>query len=107
MKHMRKTILVLLISSCCRTIAFSQTCACHELLDSLIKKVETDYAGYVYKVKEPGNLLYENFKKELKSRSKNVTFADCYNILESYTEFFKDGHLFIIEFPRESPAQSD
>jgi hypothetical protein len=58
-------------------------------------------------VKEPGNSGYENFKKALSTKSQKATFADCYKILVSYTRFFNDGHLFVVEFPDYSPAQVD
>jgi len=106
MKKIFFPFLTLLISFS-PAIAVAQNCSCHELLDSLIKKVETDYAGYIHKVKEPGNKSYENFKKEIKTKSGNVAFIDCYGILDEYVKFFHDGHLFIIEFPNPSQAQSD
>jgi hypothetical protein len=90
------------------TTLFAQTCSCRQVLDSLIKKTESDYAGYLHKVKEPGDGPYKKFVKELQSKAGNTSYVDCYNLLESYVEFFKDGHLYIYESaPAATPAQSD
>ena len=88
--------------------AFSQTCSCRNLLDTLIAKVETDYAGYIHKVKEAANTTaYYNTKKALQTKAETTSFADCYKVLNGYTGFFKDGHLFVAEFPAADSALSD
>ncbi|HZY35774.1 MAG TPA: S41 family peptidase [Mucilaginibacter sp.] len=106
-KVMKKVVLILFLSGFFSPPVKAQTCSCSLLLDSLIQKVETDYAGYIHKVKEPGNPRYYTLKKELRSKSEKVQFPACYSVLENYTRFFNDGHLFIAELPDETPLQTD
>lgn len=88
--------------------AESQTCSCRELLDTLMNKIETDYAGYIHKVVEAGKLpAYNNFKKQLQLEAAKHSYSDCYSVLNSFAEYFKDGHVFVVEFPATTPQQSD
>src|SRR5947209_3406415 len=80
--------------------AFCQTCTCGNLLDSLAAKIETDYAGYIHKVVEQGRqAAYNNEKQRLQAQAAKTTFAGCYKVLDAYVDFFKDGHVFVMEIP--------
>jgi len=85
----------------------AQDCSCKELLDSTIIKTESNYAGYQHKITDANRQAYTNFKKGLMTLAANTSFIDCYGILNRYVKYFNDGHLFIAEFPRATPAQSD
>src|SRR5215467_1075543 len=88
-------------------VAHTQTCSCSQMLTALISKTETDYAGYIHKVKEQDSAQYIKLREELKRKSAGISFTDCYSVLNSYVEFFKDGHLFVAEFPNPTEQQSD
>jgi len=106
---MKKIILsafTFLLSLCVANL-FAQTCSCRQVLDSLIKKTESNYAGYIHKVKEPGDGPYRKFVKELQAKAGSTSYIDCYNLLESYVAFFKDGHLYIYESAPATAAQAD
>ena len=48
-----KTFFLLLFFSLCLSVdSFGQPCSCNDLLQELIIKVQTNYAGYIHKVKE-------------------------------------------------------
>jgi len=86
----------------------AQPCTCHELLTGLITKVESNYAGYIHKVKEhKENKEYLLLKGQLTQKSNSTNYNDCYQLLSQYVRFFNDGHLFIIEIPRITAGQSD
>lgn len=103
---MKKLLLLLFI-----VITFysgiSQSCNCIQLLDSLIKKTETNYAGYIHKVIEKRKNNYIRVKFDLLEKAYGLNLEECYNVLAEYTEFFEDGHLYITEFPRTTARESD
>ena len=83
---------------------YGQTCSCHDLLDTLAAKIETDYAGYIHKVKEIGKTgAYTAWKKKLEEDAAKLSFADCYKVLNQYINYFNDGHVYIVELPKTSP----
>ncbi|MEI9810616.1 MAG: S41 family peptidase, partial [Bacteroidota bacterium] len=85
----------------------AQDCNCAGELNSLIKKTETNYAAYYLNVKDGNRTLYDKLVTTLKEKALHTDFADCYYVLRSYTDFFKDGHLGVAEIPVISPAQTD
>lgn len=103
---MKKPLLLVLTWTTFYT-GISQPCSCVQLLDSLFKKTETNYAGYIHKVIEKRNKNYERVKFTLLKKAHDLSFEECYDVLAEYTEFFEDGHLFITEFPRTTAHESD
>jgi mevalonate kinase len=87
------TILVLLIFVF--TLAsYSQTdCSCEQALKQLIQKVETEYPGFKDKTKD--RILYNSFKENLLLKVQNTDEANCIELLRSYKDFFRDGHISI------------
>ena len=83
--------------------AFAQTCSCSDVLGELIRKTESDYAGYIHKVNEKDSTAYVRLKKQLGGQAANTTFKACYGLMERYVEFFHDGHLYVGEFPAKQP----
>ncbi|MBK6825687.1 MAG: hypothetical protein IPG86_01790 [Chitinophagaceae bacterium] len=78
------------------------------MLQELIIKVQTNYAGYIHKVKESkDSSAYLRLKKKLRKEAAASSFKDCYWVLTTFVNYFNDGHLFVIELPRNSPQQSD
>lgn len=86
----------------------AQDCNCSDLLQKLINNVQSNYAGYIHNVKEnKDSSSYVELKKRTLKAAATTSFSDCYKVLTAYTDYFKDGHLFVIEFPRNSQQQSD
>lgn len=102
-----KRVSILLVSLILIAAGRAQQCSCTQLLTALITKTETDYAGYIHKVKEQDSTQYVKLKAELKKRSAHTSFNECYDVLNGYVNFFKDGHLFVVEFPDPTEQQSD
>lgn len=68
-----------------------QNCICNKALDNLIIKIESDYPGFAEKTKD--TLLYNSFKKRLKVEANATEHSLCFEVLEKYTSFFKDHHI--------------
>ncbi len=83
---------------------FAQTCSCSGLLGQVISKTESNYAGYIHKVKEKDSSQYIRLKATLKNKAAHTSFIDCYGVLQQYVRFFHDGHLDIFELPPSQPG---
>lgn len=68
-------------------------CGCEQALNQLIHKVETEYPGFKDKTKD--KLIYDNFKNNLLVKARGINSSDCIELLRSYKDFFKDGHMSI------------
>ena len=102
MKKSIFTLLVLAIS----IYAFSQSdCNCEQALNQLIEKVESDYPGF--KEKTTYELIYSNFKEGLRIKSKSIQEQDCDDLLETYLDYFKDGHITLVKTSDEAVVQTE
>lgn len=91
-------ILVITISS------FSQTdCDCEQALKQIIQKVETEYPGFNEKTKD--KLIYNNYKESLLIKARDNKVPSCIELLRSYKDFFKDGHISIYQIEEEQNVQ--
>lgn len=90
----RFTILLLVLFS---VKANAQTdCNCQKNFDEIYQKVRDNYAAYSMKVNATTKPSFDALSKKVKEKSMGVTDPkECYLILKEWTEFFKDGHLFI------------
>ncbi|MFA7360967.1 MAG: S41 family peptidase [Candidatus Kapaibacterium sp.] len=83
-------ILILVFTS----ISYSQTdCGCEQALKQLIQKVESEYPGFKDKTKDI--ILYNSFKENLLLKVQNIEETNCIELLRSYKDFFRDGHISI------------
>jgi hypothetical protein len=82
---------------------YAQTCSCSSLLNQVIAKTESNYAGYIHKVKERDSSQYVKLKGMLREKAAKTSFIDCYGVLQQYVGFFHDGHLDIFESPPKQP----
>ncbi|MDY3548173.1 S41 family peptidase [Riemerella anatipestifer] len=88
--------ILLLIFSLYSSLAFSQrVCSCEKSMEELVQLMENKYPGFQEKTKD--KLLYNNFKNNLIETSKKTKSEDCLNILQNYTSFFKDKHVFFLD----------
>ncbi len=68
-------------------------CSCSEALKKLMDKVEREYPGFSVKTKDTS--LYQGFKQTLHRQAGGQDDKGCQSILKSYTDFFKDPHLWV------------
>ena len=71
-------------------------CNCQKNFDEMYQKVRDNYAAYSMKVNATTKPAFDAMSKKVKEKSMGITDPkQCYFILKEWTEFFKDGHLFI------------
>jgi len=73
-----------------------ENCNCEQALKQLIQKVETEYPGFKDKTKD--KLVYNNFKENLLIKASDTKESDCIELLRSYKNFYRDGHISIYQF---------
>lgn len=73
---------------------FAQSnCDCRTALEKIITKIESDYPGF--KEKTNGNTdLYKNHTISVLLKSDTTNNTNCINVLNEYTYFFKDEHIY-------------
>ncbi|HNW73117.1 MAG: S41 family peptidase [Bacteroidales bacterium] len=90
MKTLIYALSVFFIASCYA----QEHCNCEKALTQLILKVEAEYPGYAEKTKDKP--VYDHYKAKLLSEARSRNETDCEDILKTYLQFFKDGHLSLI-----------
>lgn len=86
--------------------SYSQTdCNCEQALKQLIQKIETEYPGFSDKTKD--KLLYNSFKENLLIKVQSTEEKNCIDLLRSYKDFFRDGHISIYPSGQELNAQQN
>jgi hypothetical protein len=92
---MNRLFLILLVVSFSNSYAQS-TCSCEKNFDEIYQKVKDNYSAYEMKITPVTKPKFEELSKKVKEKSKGVSDPKaCFNILKEWTEYFKDGHLFI------------
>lgn len=85
------TILGLLANS---LLSAQDTCACVQILDRFIGKVEHNYAGFTDKVNDATRPAYNALVDSLHDHATAITDKSvCFNTLDAYRAFFRDKHL--------------
>jgi len=82
---------------------FSQNCECVQALKQLIHKVEAEYPGYAEKTKDKP--VYDNYKANLLAGARDINETDCINLLRTYLQFFRDGHISLLRIDDELNIQ--
>ena len=72
-------------------------CGCQGTLEQTVDKVTRIYAGFEDKVTAATRPAYDKMLKNLRALApKAKTEGECLKILQDYTGFFRDSHVFII-----------
>lgn len=97
--------LVLLIAPATQPAAATGTCGCSVVLHEVAAATESNYAGYRIKLPDDDAVAqYEKFTALLNEDARDATPAECRDIIESYTGFFADHHLFAFPQTGDAPA---
>lgn len=99
---MKYLILVLLYSfKTYYGISQTDSCRCVSEFNDLTKKTEEVYIAYHQKIKDDPDekTKYEKFKKKLQNLASKASLTNCIDLMQRYTEYFNDGHFFVIENP--------
>ncbi|MBX9449472.1 MAG: hypothetical protein KL787_07050 [Taibaiella sp.] len=63
-------------------------------MENLISKIENEYPGFREKTIDH-NDLYINLKTRILLKSDSINDLDCIKVLNDYTSFFKDEHIYL------------
>lgn len=73
-----------------------QNCDCQKEFDSLVVKIEKDYAGFYDKVNAKNINEYKKYTEVFRVKSINTkTFLRCTMVLDDWLKYFNDKHLSI------------
>ncbi len=86
------TLLIIIIP----LLSISQSdCNCEQSLKLLITKIESEYPGF--KEKTTDTIMYRDFKDRLLIKSIDTKNSDCFDLLNYYLSYFRDGHILLIQ----------
>lgn len=88
---------------CTPTKAQNTDCNCKDVFNMMIEKLETNYIAY-HLTKDKINKDYQNRKAEFEVLSSQTKGQNCTRLLQAFLSFFKDGHLFVSEYPKFAEA---
>lgn len=71
-----------------------KNCNCEEALNSIIKKIESEYPGFETKTKDKSTYL--NFKATLAIQAQKTPDNACLALLKQYTAYFRDSHIWVM-----------
>lgn len=75
----------------------TKACSCSSALEQTVDMVSRIYAGFDDKVTPQTRVQYDQLLQTVRNRAKQAdTQAECHAVLKSYTDFFKDSHVFVI-----------
>lgn len=80
-------------------------CSCASSFDALTAKVEANYLGY--KLDADARARYERAKAGYRSQAEATAPQNCYRVLQDLVATFRDGHLFVGEYPPLSDADKE
>jgi hypothetical protein len=80
--------------------------SCAEDFETLVTKVEENYAGYALEVVGRRDVEYEALVARVRDRAEAAASTEaCIYALREYTAWFRDPHLFIGQFPAYDSAR--
>ncbi|MFK7937526.1 MAG: S41 family peptidase [Saprospiraceae bacterium] len=94
-------VLFLFLNQSC---AVTQDCDCAHSFGQLKAGFEANYALFKIKVTEKNRAVYESFVEGVAAKAATTSSADCKKVLESYLEFFQDGHVWIKEVTKDEKS---
>ena len=80
-------------------------CNCSIIFDELVDKIEKNYIAYHIEISEKRENEYSEQIKKFQLKAKNTTKEACAKVLKEFIEFYKDGHLYIGQFPKPTSEQ--
>src|ERR1700754_2843920 len=84
----------------------NDNCNCLQDFNTLTEKLEANYVAW-HLNKSELEAPYNQLKSQYRQRAGNTSMQDCVRLLQSFLDFFKDGHLFAAEFPEYSKEELD
>ncbi|HET6766208.1 MAG TPA: hypothetical protein VFH08_02375, partial [Chitinophagaceae bacterium] len=102
LKNKIRIVIVTLLAFFCTTAkAQNNNCDCKEVFGKMIEKLETNYIAY-HLTKDKIDKTYQRRKAAFEVMSGQTEAENCTKLLQEFLSFFKDGHLFVSEYPKFS-----
>ena len=79
--------------------AAQEICDCKSVFEKVVLKIEENYIAYQL-TKEEIQQDYEARIANYKERAEKTSSDECAQMLQNFLRFFKDGHLFVSQFPK-------
>lgn len=79
----------------------NKECDCRSVFSELVIKLENNYVGLHLRKATIGS-PFEEHKHFFYQKAQNTPIEECTALLQSFLSFFKDGHLFVSEYPHFS-----
>ena len=98
--------MLLTISIALLLVAGDSTPTCLQDLEGLNRTVQADYAGFRLEITGTRREAFDRMLAGLQKRAVGASGDGCLTILQSYTNFFADPHLFIFQSTRLDSAES-
>jgi Peptidase family S41 len=94
---MKKYCIILVFALLCTFQSFAQTeCNCRKNFDEIYQKVTDNYAAFNEKTSGRNKSKFNSLSKKVKAEAALITeIKPCFELINSWTEFFKDNHLFV------------
>ena len=81
----------------------SAPCSCRADLDAMVDKIERNYIAWHLEYKgTPRELDFRRFVAGLQARADATSSESCIFLVRELSDWFHDGHLFVIEYPAVS-----
>lgn len=91
---MRQLLLIMLFFN--GFLVYGQNCDCSKEFDYLVKKVESDYAGFKDKVNSKTIKEYNKYTESYRAQAQKIrSFKKCTMFFDDWLRFFNDKHLSI------------
>lgn len=98
--------MLLTISIALFLVAGDSTPTCLQDLEGLNRTVQADYAGFRLEITGTRREVFDRMLDSVRTRAAGASGDACLSVLQSYTDFFDDPHLFIYQSTRVDSAES-
>lgn len=92
-----------LASVCSFAQAQSGGCDCPVVFDTMIEKLENNYIG-LFLTRQGIDREYQARKSDYRKRAAVTASENCTQLMQTFLSWFKDGHLFVSEYPKFQEA---
>lgn len=80
-------------------MAQNDPCTCAGSFSRMAEKLETNYIAYALTKNKIG-VAYQARKQKYQALAAQIPLPQCSKMMQEFLSFFKDGHLFVSEFPK-------
>ena len=105
MKFWRNTGWLLILSVMSLQAQEGRTCNCVDAFTDMVEKLEANYIGLPHLLEEVAEQVYQDRVDDYQQKATKTEALNCTRLLNEFLDFFEDGHLFAVEFPKYSDTE--